>query len=119
MINSDLIVDPSTSSYNNVNSRSNYKSNSDIDNTNQSKEHLAVEMSPSKVLKYNDSSKIDFGTDSDKKSNTEEINRSSLESNNQELLKTKSLIQSMQYKNTSSDFLKPTEHATQLCTNYL
>jgi len=118
MTNSDLIVDPSTSSYNNVNSKSNYTSNSDIDNTNQSRKHLTVELSPSKVLKCNDSSEIDFGTDSDKKPNTQEISKSSLESNDQELLKNKSLIQSMQYKNTSSD-IKPTEHSTQLFKNYI
>ncbi|XP_060862607.1 uncharacterized protein LOC132939454 [Metopolophium dirhodum] len=119
MTNINLKIDPSTSSNNNVNSRSNYTSNSIIDNTQQGREHFTVQLSPSKVFNCHNSSEIDFDIDSDKKSNTKGIIRSNLENNNQDLLKNKSLIQFMKYKNTSSDILKPTEHATKLCKKYI
>lgn len=107
MSNINLKIDPSTSSKNNVNSSSNYTSNSVINNTQQSREHFT-----------SNSSEIDFGTDSDKKSDAREITRSNLENNNQELLENKSLIQFMKYKNTSSEILKPTKRATKLCKKY-
>lgn len=116
--NSYLKIDPSTSSNNHVNLRSNYTPNSDTVYTHQSQENPVAELSPSKVFKCNDSLEIDFGMDSDKKYCTKEITRSNLENNNQELQQTKSPTQIMKYKNTSSDILKPTEH-TKLCKKYI
>jgi len=118
MTNINLKIDPSTSN-NNVDSRSNYTSNSAIDNTQQSREHFTVQLSPSKVLNCHNSSEIDSDTNSDKKSNTKEITRSNLENINQELLKNKSPITLLKDKNTSSDILKPTERTTKLRKMYM
>ncbi|XP_060841499.1 uncharacterized protein LOC132922160 [Rhopalosiphum padi] len=108
MTNSDLKIDPSTSSYEHVNSKSNNTSNSDIDNINQLREDFMVESSPSKVIKCDNSSEINFGVESEKKSITNKI--TNLE-NNHELLKNKSPIQFTKFKHTNFDILKSTEHA--------
>ncbi|XP_025198194.1 uncharacterized protein LOC112596619 [Melanaphis sacchari] len=109
MTNSDLKIDPSTSSHEHVNSSSNNISNSDIENINQIKEHLTVESGPSKILKCDSPLEINFGMDSDKQSNTNEITKASLK-NNHELLKNKGQIQSTNNKLTRFEILKSTEH---------
>ncbi|XP_050058890.1 uncharacterized protein LOC114129116 isoform X2 [Aphis gossypii] len=107
--NSDLKIDPSTSSYEHVNSTSNNTSNSDID-INQIREQFTVESIPAKVLKSDNPSEINFDMDSDKNSNINNIIKTSLE-NNHETLKNKSPIPFMKYKQTNIDVLKSTENA--------
>lgn len=102
MTNIDLKIDPPTSSNKQiVNLRSNYTSNSDIDNIHQNSEHFTVESS-SKVSKLDNPPEMNY-IDMDSNKNSEK--------NNQALPKPKSLIQ-MKCKDTSSDILKPTEHVT-------